>query len=109
MEINRGSVVVVAHGEFGRPRPAVVVQTDDLGYTTTLLVCPITSVTTEKLPIRPTIDPKIENGLRVQSQIMTDKMAALPREHIRRVIGTIDAATRNRLDTALLVVLGLTQ
>jgi mRNA interferase MazF len=108
MEVNRGSVVIVAHGEFGRPRPAVVVQADELGdATTTVLVCPITSDLTDKLPIRPAVEPKAENGLRLRSQIMTDKMVALPRDRVRQLIGTIDSETSDRLDTALLLVIGL--
>ena len=40
MAVKRGNVVIVAHGEFGRPRPAVVVQSDELGdATATVLVC----------------------------------------------------------------------
>jgi mRNA interferase MazF len=108
MDVKRGSVIVVVHGELGRPRPAVVVQTDELtSLTTTLLVCPITSRLTEHLPIRPTVEAKAENGLRVRSQVMTDKMLAIPREHIRMVIGRFDSVTLGRLDTALMVVLGL--
>lgn len=108
MEVKRGDVVVVAHGDFGRPRPAVVVQADELGEaTTTLLVCPLTSDFTENLPIRPSVEPKAENGLRVESQIMTDKMLAIPRDHVRQHIGKIDSETRGRLDIALLIVLGL--
>jgi len=108
MEVKRGDIVIVTHGELGRPRPAVIVQTDELGSTTTtVLVCPITSELTDRLPIRPAVAPRPENGLRVPSQIMTDKLASLPRERLRRVIGAIDGATRERLDTALLLVLGL--
>ena len=57
--------------------------------------------------MRPDIEPKAENGLRLRSQMMTDKMLALPRGHVRQVIGVIDADTGNRLDVALLLVLGL--
>ncbi len=106
--MKRGNVAIVAHGEFGRPRPVVVVQADELGAgTTTVLVCPITSDVTEKLPVRPAVEPKVENGLRLRSQIMTDKMLALPRSRVRRVIGSIDSETTGRLNTALLIVLGL--
>ena len=107
--MKRGDVVVmVAQGELGRPRPAVIVQTDDLGDTTTsVLVCPITSDVTEKLPIRPIVEANKGNGLRVRSQIMTDKMLAQRRERVRRVIGAIDSETSDRLDSALLLVLGL--
>jgi len=51
------------------------------------------------------IEPEADNGLR--SQVMTDKMFAIRREQVRRSIGTLDATTLERLDRALLVVLGL--
>ena len=50
-----------------------------------------------------------ENGLRLRSQIMTDKLVALRRDRIRRVIGRIDAQTSEQLDRALLVLLGLSR
>lgn len=53
------------------------------------------------------IEPTAENGLRLRSQIMTDKMLALRRERLRAVIGRIDSETGERLDRALLIVLGL--
>ena len=107
MEIKRGSLVIAVHGEFGRPRPVVVVQADQFSQTTTLLVCPITLNVAEALAVRPTIEPKAENGLRIRSQIMTDKMLALPRDHIRQQIGFIGTETMSELDTALMLVLGL--
>ncbi len=106
--MKRGDVVIVAYGELGRPRPAVVVQADELGgTTTTVLACPITSEIVEKLPIRPIVEAADSNGLRVRSQIMTDRVLAIPRARIRAVIGIIDNLTSDRLDSALLLVLGL--
>ena len=55
------------------------------------------------------IEPDTANGLRIRSQIMTDKLFAQRRERVREVIGAIDDETGRRLDTALLVVLGLAQ
>jgi mRNA interferase MazF len=107
--VKRGDVVlIVVPGELGKPRPGVVVQTDALGdVTTTVLVCPITSDVTEHLPIRPLIDANAANGLRIRSQVMTDKLLALRRDRIRRVVGRLDAKARDDLDRALLIVLGL--
>ena len=106
--MKRGSVVIVTHGEFGRPRPVVVVQADELGDdTSTVLVCPITSDVTENLPVRPAVEPNVENGLRLRSQIMSDKMLAVPRGRMRKLVGSIDSETSDKLDTALLMVLGL--
>jgi mRNA interferase MazF len=108
MAVKRGDVVIVAYGELGWPRPVVIVQADELGdSTTTILACPITSEVAEKLAIRPMLEAADGNGLRIRSQIMTDRMLAIPRDRVRQVIGVIDPLTAGRLDTALLLVLGL--
>jgi mRNA interferase MazF len=108
MAVKRGDVVIAAHGDLGRPRPAVVVQADELGAaTTTVLICPVTSEVTEQLPIRPIVEPSPGNGLRIRSQIMTDKLLAVRRERVRRVLGSIASGTRDELDQALMIVLGL--
>jgi mRNA interferase MazF len=73
----------------------------------TMLACPITSEITEKLPLRPIIEASASNGLRVHSQIMTDRMLAVPRERMRQVIGALDPANADRMDAAMLLVLGL--
>jgi mRNA interferase MazF len=112
MEVKRGDVVLmVVPGELGRPRPGVIVQSDTLEEsTTTVLACPLSSdLSTNPNPrLRPIIEPAARNGLRLRSQIMTDKLLAQRRERVRQVIGTIDSETRSRLDAALMLVLGLT-
>jgi mRNA interferase MazF len=111
MEVKRGDVVLmVVPGELGRPRPGIIVQADELGEkTTTVLTCPLSSdVQTNPNPrLRPLVEPAAGNGLRVRSQVMTDKLFSQRRERIRWVIGSIDPETRSRLDAALLIVLGL--
>lgn len=57
--------------------------------------------------IRPTVEANPTNGLRIRSQIMTDKLLTLRRDRVRRVLGKLDAKTSDQLDRALLVVLGL--
>ena len=113
MEVKRGDVVLmVVPGELGRPRPGVVVQADELGEkTTTVLACPLSSdVLSNPNPrLRPIIEPAASNGLRLRSQIMTDKLLAQRRERVRQVIGAIDPETGSQLDAALLLVLGLTR
>jgi mRNA interferase MazF len=109
MEITRGDVVLmVVPSDLGRPRPGVVVQGDN--FTTglsTVFICPVSSDLQDRLPLRPVIEVAPGNGLRLRSQIMTDKLVALRRDRIRRVIGRIDAETSEQLDRALLLVLGL--
>jgi mRNA interferase MazF len=108
MAVKRGDIVLAVHADLGRPRPAVVVQADPLNESAlTVLVCPVTSEVTERLPLRPVVPAGSGSGLRVRSQIMTDKMLALRSDRIRGVLGSIDASVRDELDRALLVVLGL--
>jgi mRNA interferase MazF len=109
LEVKRGDVVlVVVPSELGRPRPGVVVQADEFNEElSTIFICPVSSDLQEGSPLRPMIEAKPSNGLRLRSQIMTDKMIALRHDRIRRVIGHLDRETSEHLDRALLVVLGL--
>lgn len=109
LEVKRGDVVlVVVPSELGRPRPGVVVQADEFNEAlSTIFICPVSSDLQERLPLRPIIEAKLSSGLRLRSQIMTDKMLALRHDRVRRVIGHIDTETSEQLDRALLVVLGL--
>jgi mRNA interferase MazF len=110
LKVRRGDVILmVAAGDLGKPRPGVVVQADRLGdETTAVIVCPFTSDTDATEDIRPTIEPAEGNGILLVSQVMTDKIVALGRSRIRRVIGRLDEEAIERIDRALLVVLGLT-
>jgi mRNA interferase MazF len=109
--VKRGDVVLlVAQGDMGKPRPGVIVQADELGDTTnSILVCPMSSDITEFHQIRPVVEPSATNGLRLRSQIMTDKVNALRRDRIRRVVGSLDDEASARLNSALFLVLGLTR
>lgn len=107
--MKRGDVVLmVAPGDLGKPRPGVIVQGDELGDDTmTVLVCPISSDVHESKVLRPIIAPTPDNGLQSRSQIMSEKVLALRRERLRRVLGKLDARNIELLDRALLIVLGL--
>ena len=109
MEVKRGDVaLVVVPTELGRPRPGVVVQADEFNEElSTIFICPVSSDLQEGLPLRPIIEAGPSNGLRLRSQIMTDKMIALRRDRVRGVIGKFVVETSEQLDRALLVVLGL--
>jgi mRNA interferase MazF len=108
--VKRGDVVlVVGPGDIGKPRPGVIVQADELGDTTTsVLVCPMSSDLTDFRRSRPRIRPSAVNGLRLVSQVTTDKVSPLRRDQIRRVIGSLETEHIAILNGALLVVLGLT-
>ncbi len=107
--MRRGDIVTVAFpGDFGKPRPAVIVQSDYLNDThTTILLCPFTSECADAPLIRIPVAPSQENGLRNPSQIMVDKAAPMRREKIGARIGVLDPETLVRLNRSLAVVFGL--
>jgi mRNA interferase MazF len=107
--VKRGDVVLsVMPGDIGKPRPGVIVQADELGEkTTSVLICPMSSDLSDFRRSRPLIHPSAANGLRLRSQVMTDKVSPVRRDRIRRVIGVLDARSIEMLNSALLVVLGL--
>jgi mRNA interferase MazF len=107
--MRRGDVVsVAATGDYGKPRPAVIVQTDALPEShASVVVCQLTSELADAPDFRVTIDPKPENGLRLISQVMADKPVTIRRERIGRKIGRLGNQDMARLNAALAFVLGL--
>jgi mRNA interferase MazF len=107
--MRRGDVVTVAAtGDYGKPRPAVIVQTDALPAAhASVVVCQMTSDCSDAADFRMTIDPTERNGLRVKSQVMADKPVTIRRERIGRQIGHLDDKDVARLNIALAFVMGL--
>src|SRR5690348_7504456 len=89
MQMRRGDVVTVAAiGDYGKPRPAVIVQTDAFPKShASVIVCPMTSDVVDAPAFRVTIEPSPENGLRTTSQVMADKPVTIRRSRIGRQIG----------------------
>lgn len=102
--MKRGDVVLVAEG---KPRPAVVVQSDLLATPTDILICPLTSFLVDSPIFRLTVEPDPTTGLATTSQIMVDKVGPARRDRIGKIVGRLTSADVARLDTALLVVLDL--
>ncbi len=101
-------VVVAAAGDYGKPRPAVIVQTDAFPEShISVVVCQLTSEIVEAPDFRVTIDPSERNGLRAGSQIMADKPVTVRRTRIGQSIGRLDDGDVGRLNVALAFVMGL--
>lgn len=103
MEVTRGAVVLCAGpGDYGKPRPAVVVQSNLFNPThASVTVCPITSELHDAPLFRIAIDAALGNGLRVNSQVMVDKVQSLRRDRVRRTIGKLTSAQLTRVGEAL--------
>lgn len=86
-------LLVMAPGDFGKPRPAVVVQRSDLNDKAgSILVCLITSDCQPAPALRMDLAPTPNNGLRKPSQIMVEKVVALRRDRLRDRIGSLTSA-----------------
>jgi len=107
--MRRGDVVTAAAaGDYGKPRPAVIVQTDAFPEThASVVVCQMTSELSDAPDFRITVDPDGANGLRARSQIMADKPVTIGRERIGQAIGRPDHEDLRRLNVALAFVMGL--
>ena len=110
MPIARGDVVIAAvPGDYGKPRPAVIVQSSAFPEThESIIICQMTSVLVAHVDFRVTIEPSAANGLRARSQIMVDKPTTILRRRLGHQIGRLAAHDIARLDTALALVFGLT-
>jgi mRNA interferase MazF len=107
--MKRGDIVLaVAAGDYGKPRPALVVQSDLFNDThASILVCLMTSDILDAPLFRITVEPSGENGLQVPSQIMVDKIMAIRRNKIRTRIGSVHEEVLLRVNRSLMLFLGL--
>ena len=107
--MRRGDLVTVAAtGDYGKPRPAVIVQTDAFPEShASVVVCQLTSELVDAPDFRVSVDPTPENGLRVTSQVMADKPVTIRRDRIGQRIGRLGNQQMTQLSAALAFVLGL--
>lgn len=106
--MRRGDIVTVAlHGDQGKPRPALVIQTDLFSDLAGVTVLPITGTLVDAPMLRIEVDPNPSNGLSKRSHIMIDKPQTPPRHRIGSVIGRLDDETMLAVQRALAVFLGI--
>ncbi len=108
VEVRRGDLVTVAlQGDLGKPRPALVVQTDLVPDYPSIVILPLTTTLVSAPLVRVTVEAMPETGLRMISQIMIDKPSTVPRRRLGPTFGRIDDDTLGRVSRSLAVWLGL--
>ncbi|HRP98122.1 MAG TPA: type II toxin-antitoxin system PemK/MazF family toxin [Rhodocyclaceae bacterium] len=106
--MRRGDLVTIAmQGNFGKPRPALVIQADQYGELETVTVLPVTSTLIVAPLIRITIQPGAENGLQKPSQVMVDKVMTVKRDKAGPTFGRVDADAMVEIERCLAVFLGI--
>jgi mRNA interferase MazF len=105
--MRRGDLVTIAlPGDYGKPRPALVIQSDLFDQHPSVTILPVTSELRETPLFRIQVEPEATNGLRKSSQVMVDKAQTVPREKIGGTIGRLDDESLLAIDRALAVFLG---
>jgi mRNA interferase MazF len=107
MEMKRGDLVRVSlPGAYGKPRPALIIQSNLFKEHPSVTILPITSELRETPLFRITIEPNKENGLRKRSQVMIDKAHTVPREKLNDPFGILDDASMLAINRALTLFFG---
>jgi mRNA interferase MazF len=107
--LRRGEIWSVAGGAdyTGKPRPAIIVQSDKFDATLSIAICPLTGAFVEAAPARFTIVPSEGNGLKTISQAMVDKVSTIPKSKVGRRIGALDSHDVALLNQTMALFLGL--
>jgi len=108
--VKRGDLVAVAlQGDYGKPRPALVIQSDLFNEThVSLTIVPVTSTIVDAPLFRVTVEPSRGNGLRTVSQIMVDKVTTVRRPRLGQTIGRLEEDVMLRVSRALALWFGIT-
>ena len=105
--MKKGDIVVVApQSEFGKPRPAVVVQDMRIDEIESVILCLMTSTIRDSV-LRVTIEPSAETGLQKVSQVMTDKLMTTKKNKVGQVLGKVSDDAMKKINQALILLLGL--
>lgn len=109
--MKRGDVVTIAlQGDLGKPRPAVVVETDRLKPSTHVLVCPGTSFVRPEIELRRVlVMPDGSNKLRTPTHFQIDRVIGIRRESCGAVIGRLGPEIMAEIDARLMAILGLAE
>ena len=104
----RGDFVTIAmQGDFGKPRPALIIQADPFSELESVTVLPVTSTLVEAPLFRVTLQPTSANGLQKPSQVMVDKAITVRRDKIGPAFGRIDTNSLVEVERCLAVLLGI--
>ena len=92
--------------DYGKPRPALVIQNDLLNELDSLVLCPVSS-DLRTADFRVTVEPSAENGLRQTSQVMVEKLSTLPRSKVGETFGRLEVEKMRAVDRAMMLVIGV--
>ena len=106
--MTRGDLVTIAlPGDFAKPRPALVIQSDRFDEAGTVTLLLLSSTLVDAPLIRIMVKPTADNGLRRPSQIMVDKAMSVRRDRAGAAFGRLDPDAMVQVARSLAVFLGI--
>ncbi|MDR0478882.1 MAG: type II toxin-antitoxin system PemK/MazF family toxin [Burkholderiaceae bacterium] len=106
--MKRGDLVTIAlAGDFGKPRPALVIQSNQFDQTATVTVLLLSSKLVDAPLMRLTIEPTTENNLKAPSQVQVDKAMTVKRDKLGDVFGALDGDSMLAVTRLLAVFMGI--
>ena len=106
--MKRGDFATIAiAGDFGKPRPILVIQSDRFMETGTLTVLLVTATLVDAPIVRLMVQPTAKNGLRKSSQIMIDKAMTVRRDKCGPPFGRLEDDMMTSVTRSLAVFLGI--
>lgn len=106
--MHRGDFVTISkQGDFGKPRPALVIQADQFDKHATVTVLLVSGTLVDAPLLRVTIQPDDANGLQKPSQVMIDKTMTVKRDKLGKAFGSADDAAMLEVGRCLAVFLGI--
>ena len=105
--MRRGELVTISlPGAYGKPRPALVIQSDLFDAHPSVTVLPVTSELRDLPLFRVQVEPSKANGLRSVSEVMVDKAHTVAREKVGSRIGQLEGKAMMAVNRALATFLG---
>jgi mRNA interferase MazF len=100
-------VTIVLQDDFGKPRPALVIQSDRFSEHSSLTVLPVTTTLVAAPLLRVTVKASETSGLKQESQVMVNKAMTVKRDKIGQTFGRIDVDAMQEVDRCLALFLGI--
>ena len=106
--MKRGDVVTVTiKGDYGKPRPALILQSDLFDQHPSVTVLPITSEIRDTPLFRYNVYQANNNGLTKPSQVMVDKITTIKIEKIGNHIGQLNPRQMTEITRLAALWLGI--
>ena len=106
----RGNFVTIAmQGDFGKPRPALIVQSDKFNAHATMTVLLVTTALIDAPLFRVNVTPDDKNGLKQTSQVMVDKIMTIKRDKLGEVFGSASDELMVEINRSIAVFFGITK